>query len=289
MITITQMRIFSTVVDTGSFTKTAQLLNMSQPAVSHTITNLEKELGVNLLIRDKSKGLFLTDIGEKVLFQIRKIENSLEIIAQEVTAETGLESGNIKIAGFPDVSARYLPKIILAVQQNYPNITIQLFEGSNEDVLNWIISRKVDVGFIYSSLKKLDTIPLFTDRYMAVLPVNHRLLDEKAIDISKLADEVLIVGNWGDPKAIEQLFLDRGIPYNQRYTVSNLNTMLGMIKEGLGLSILPEIAIKETEMWENARPIIPDYRRNIELATLSLKNASRATKLFIKIIKEQIN
>ncbi|MBR3117884.1 LysR family transcriptional regulator [Oceanobacillus profundus] len=289
MATITQLHIFSKVIEIGNFTKAGQALKMTQPAVSQAVSSLEAELGVSLLIRDKSRGLILTDIGEKILLQIRTIENSLKIIDQEVAAEKGLETGTIKVAGFPDVSARFLPKIIQAIQQKYPNITIELFEGSVEEVFNWITSRMVDIGFIYSPHSSLDIIPLVEDKYMAVFPPEHHLLKKSLITLSDLSNESLIVGKWGDPKAIEQLFIDKGLPYHQKYTVSNLNTMLGMIQERLGLSILPELAIKDTEMWKYARPILTDYRRNIALAAISLQHVSRATKLFIDIVKEQVN
>lgn len=288
MITITQLHIFSKVIEIGSFTKAGLALNMTQPAVSHAVASLESELDVTLLIRDKSKGIILTDVGEKVLLQTRAIQNSLEVIKQEVAAEKGMEKGIIRVGGFPDISARFLPKVIRAVQENYPNITIELFEGSIDDIYAWITSQQIDIGFTYSLYDDLDSIPLTRDRYMAVLPKGHQLLEKSLINLSNLAGEALIVGRWGNPKAIEKLFTDKGLHYNQQYTISNLTTMLGMINEGLGLSILPELAVKDTELWKYSRPILTDYRRNIALTALSLKDASRATKLFIDIVKVQI-
>ena len=78
MATITQLHIFSKVIEIGNFTKAGQALKMTRPAVSQAVSSLEAELGVSLLIRDKSRGLILTDIGEKILLQIRTIENSLK-------------------------------------------------------------------------------------------------------------------------------------------------------------------------------------------------------------------
>ncbi|MFC4023946.1 LysR family transcriptional regulator [Oceanobacillus longus] len=288
MITITQLQIFLKVVEIGNFTKTGKILNMTQPAISHAVSNLESELGVKLLIRDKSKGLMLTNIGEKVLLQVRNLQNSLEIIEQEVAAEKGLETGLIRVGGFPDFSARFLPKVIQAVHQKYPNITIELYEGSVEEINKWITSRQIDVGFIYSVHSGLDIIPLLEDQYMAVLPDFHPLLQKSLVSLSDLSGEPLIVGRWGNPKAIQNLFTESNLAYDQKYTTSNLNTMLGMIAEGLGSSILPELAVKDTIRWKNSRPIDTDYRRNIALAVVSLKNVSRATNLFIEIVKEQV-
>ena len=87
MPTITQFEIFVKVIDEGSFTKAAQALHMSQPAVSNAIASLESELGVTLLVRERGKDLIVTDIGKRVLFQIRNILNSLEKIQQEISLE----------------------------------------------------------------------------------------------------------------------------------------------------------------------------------------------------------
>ena len=94
MPTITQFEIFVKVIDEGSFTKAAQTLHMSQPAVSHAISTLESELGVTLLVRERGKDLIVTDIGKRVLFQIRNILNSLEKIDQEVSSRKGINHWN---------------------------------------------------------------------------------------------------------------------------------------------------------------------------------------------------
>ncbi len=90
--TITQLQVLIKTVELGSFTKAARVLNMTQPAVSHAISSIESELGVTILIRDKRKGLLVTDVGNRILVHIREILSSVEKIEQEVAMEKGHRS-----------------------------------------------------------------------------------------------------------------------------------------------------------------------------------------------------
>ena len=86
-------------VELGSFTKAARVLNMTQPAVSHAISSIESEIGVTILIRDKRKGLIVTDVGNRILVHIRDFERCRKI-EQEVAMEKGHEVGTIRIGSF---------------------------------------------------------------------------------------------------------------------------------------------------------------------------------------------
>ncbi len=85
--TITQLQVLIKTVELGSFTKAARVLNMTQPAMNHAISSIESELGVTILIRDKRKGLLVTDVGNRILVHIREILSSVEKIEQEVAME----------------------------------------------------------------------------------------------------------------------------------------------------------------------------------------------------------
>lgn len=117
--TITQLQVLIKTVDLGSFTKAARVLNMTQPAVSHAISSIESELGVTILIRDKRKGLLVTDVGNRILVHIREILNGVAKIEQEVAMEKGHEVGTIRIGSFPSASAHFLPKMINLFKEKY--------------------------------------------------------------------------------------------------------------------------------------------------------------------------
>ncbi|WP_066066845.1 LysR family transcriptional regulator [Neobacillus soli] len=287
MPTITQFEIFIKVIDEGSFTKAAQTLHMSQPAVSHAIATLESELGVTLLVRERGKDLIVTDIGKRVLFQIRNILNCLEKIDQEVSLEKGLITGTIRIATFPSVTAHFLPKIISTFQQKRPNVSLTFKEGSQEEIKDWLTAREIDIGFVVLPCNELNTIPLIKDRYLVMLPDGHSLLNNKSVHLSDLENEPLIISNAGYEAPIIDLMRKQKIPINEKYNTSNLNTSLGMIKEGLGVLILPELSLKNLSFPKsNIRPLETNNFRHIALGLPSIKDASRVVQLFIQITKE---
>lgn len=136
--TIARFEVFSKVVELSSFTKAAKALHITQSAVSHAIASLESEWAVNLLIREKGKDLALTEIGTKILIQVREILNRMEHINQEIALQANLEIGTIRIGSFTSASACLLPKIISKFHRKYPKIELKLFEGSYEEIIEWL-------------------------------------------------------------------------------------------------------------------------------------------------------
>ena len=108
---IAKYEVFRTVVESGSLTKAADLLHMTQSGVSHAISSLETELGIALLTRDRS-GITLTADGELVLQRIREVLTANERLNQQVAAIKGLEIGTVRIGTFTSVSAQWLPGVI---------------------------------------------------------------------------------------------------------------------------------------------------------------------------------
>ncbi|MFS0820322.1 LysR family transcriptional regulator [Bacillus sp. 1P02SD] len=287
MPTFTQFEILVKVIDEGSFTKAAQKLHMSQPAVSHAISTLESELGVTLLVRERGKNLIVTDIGKRILFQIRNILNGLEKIDQEVSLEKGLITGTIRIGTFPSVTAHFLPKIIRTFQQKRPNVSLTFKEGAQEEIKEWLTSREIDIGFVVLPCRELDTIPLVKDRYLVMLPNGHPLLQKELVRLEDLENEPFIISNGGYEAPIIDLMRKQKISILEKYNTANLNTSLGLIKEGLGVLILPELSLKNLSFPKaNIRPLETNNHRHIALGLPSVKGASPAVNLFIDITKE---
>ena len=206
LMTFTQLEIFSKVVEMGSFTKAAEVLNMTQSAVSHAISGLEAELGVTLLIRDRKQGIVISDFGRRVLEPIRGILNRIAYIEQEAAAEKGLESGTIRVGSFPSAAARLLPKIMSAFEKLHPNINIVIFEGTDQEIIEWLQTRVIDVGFVAQTALGDEMIPLTTDKMVAVLPKGHVLGVSQTLSISALANNPFIMSAGGCEPIILELF-----------------------------------------------------------------------------------
>ncbi|MDM5188179.1 LysR family transcriptional regulator [Bacillus sp. DX4.1] len=284
--TITQLQVFVKTIEMGSFTKAAQSLNMTQPAVSHAISSIESELGVTLIIRDKRKGLILTDVGKRILVHIREILNGIEKVEQEVAAEKGHEVGTIRIGSFPSASAYFLPKIINIFRQKYPNLELILYEGTLKEVEDWLLSRAIDIGIVILPNEEMEIIPLTRGKMVVVLRDDHTLYKKSAITIQDLNNEPIIIFKGGYEPPIIDMFKQAGVPLRIEYAVSTVTTSLNMIQEGLGLAILAELSLSNLPPNVRTRELEPQVWREIGLAVPSLKESSLAVQLFIEEVQE---
>ncbi|KIL41619.1 hypothetical protein SD70_05685 [Gordoniibacillus kamchatkensis] len=283
--TITQLIVFVKVAELGSFTKAGQALNMTQPAVSHAISSLEAELGVVLLMRDRRKGLALSAVGQRILVHARGIVGLIDKIEQDVAAERGLETGTVRIGSFPSASAHFLPKIIGAFRRKHPNIEMVLLEGTYQEVEQRLLSREADVGFVTFPNKRLEVIPLAKDRMVVVLPHDHPLRQLPRIPLPKLDGEKFIISTGYEAPLLE-LFEQASIKPRTEFQVQNTSTLLKMIEEGLGLSIVAELALPGELPGVHVRELDPPLWRHFGLACPSFKEASPAVQLFVQIALE---
>ncbi|MFJ8354461.1 LysR family transcriptional regulator [Bacillus paramycoides] len=284
--TITQLQVLIKTVELGSFTKAAGVLNMTQPAVSHAISSIESELGVTILIRDKRKGLIVTDVGNRILVHIREILNGVEKIEQEVAMEKGHEVGTIRIGSFPSASAYFLPKMINIFREKYPNLQLVLCEGALKEVEDWLLSRVIDIGIVILPNKDMEIVPVTKGKMVVVLRDDHPLCKKSAITISDLENEPIILFKGGYEPPIIDMFKQANVPLRVEYAVSTVTTSLNMIQEGLGIAILAELSLTNLPKNVQTRELEPQVWREIALAVPSLKEASLAVQLFIEEFQE---
>lgn len=282
VMTITQLQVFIKVVELGSFTKAARVLNMTQPAVSHAISSVESELGVTLIIRDKRKGLILTDVGNRILVHFREILNGVEKVEQEVAMEKGHEVGTIRIGSFPSASAYFLPRMINIFREKYPNLELVLHEGTLKEVEEWLLSRVIDVGIVILPNKEMEIVPLTRGKMVVVLHNDHPLCEKEAITINDLEGEPIILFKGGYEPPIIDMFKQAGVPLRVEYAVSTVTTSLNMIQEGLGLAILAELSLTNLPPNVKTKELAPQVWREIALAVPSLRESSLAVQLFIE-------
>ncbi|MBE5105111.1 LysR family transcriptional regulator [Bacillus thuringiensis] len=284
--TITQLQVLIKTVELGSFTKAAGALNMTQPAVSHAISSIESELGVTILIRDKRKGLIVTDVGNRILVHIREILNGVEKIEQEVAMEKGHEVGTIRIGSFPSASAYFLPKMINIFREKYPNLQLVLCEGALKEVEDWLLSRVIDIGIVILPNKDMEIVPVTKGKMVVVLRDDHPLCKKSSITISDLENEPIILFKGGYEPPIIDMFKQANVPLRVEYAVSTVTTSLNMIQEGLGIAILAELSLTNLPKNVQTRELEPQVWREIALAVPSLKEASLAVQLFIEEFQE---
>ncbi|QYR20915.1 LysR family transcriptional regulator [Paenibacillus sp. sptzw28] len=286
--THSQIALFVKIAETGSFTKAGQELNMTQPAVSRAISTLESELEVILFIRDRKNGIILTDIGKRLLVIFRDILNGFTKVEQEVTAEKGFEVGTIRIGSFPIVSTHFLPKILRVIGEKYPRLKFELYEGTIDEIREWLSSRIIDVGWIIPPNGEFEIIPFLKDDMCLLLRDDHPLRNRPKIHINDLNNEPMILCGGGFETPIYELFHKFGAALRTKFDVHNINTALTMIQEGLGIAIVSKISLSLSTLPPNVqiRTITPEPFREINLAVPCLEEASIAVKLFIQTARD---
>ncbi|MGM0941227.1 MAG: LysR family transcriptional regulator [Bacillota bacterium] len=281
-----RFEIITKVMEVGSFTKAAERLNMTQSAVSHAIASLESEWGVTLLIRDRRKGIALTEVGQKILPHMREVLNNIEKINQEVALATNLEIGTIHIGTFSSASSCLLPKILAKFQKKHPKIEFRFYEGTYEEITEWLNSGIIDIGFVVEdrSTSDFDLVPLIKDEMVIAFHPEHKFFNKQTVNMQDLQDEPFIMPTGMYQAHVEALFKQANVKPVIRFEVHDCNTIANMVQEGLGVTIGPALFLKTQQTIKIGKLNIINWRE-VALACSSISNASPAVKEFLKVAK----
>ncbi|MHB8232215.1 MAG: LysR family transcriptional regulator [bacterium] len=286
--TLNQLNILKTLAETESFTKTAETLFITQSAVSHSVATLENELEIKLVKTDK-KSVELTEAGEKVCSAARDILGGIDRLKEEVSALKNLQTGNLKVGCFQSVSVRILPGVLKEFKRKYPGINISWFEGTDLEVTEWLLKGAVDVGFVVLPAEGLETVTLLEDKMFGVFPAKHRLCSRKTVNIKELAHEQLVTfkgsscGMLVTSRLMNSTSDAGGIDGIKKIEARNISTIIEMIREGIGVAVVPKLAIPLNYDGICSVPVAPEIKREIALAARSLGNLSLSAKAFMEI------
>lgn len=172
--TFTQLRALVAVIDSGGFTRAASITGTSQPAVSHAVAGLERELGVQLLVRQHGR-IQPTDVGRRVAALARDILTSLDLIRQESATSTPGIVAAVQVASIPNVASCILPTALRLLAERQPAIEVTVLEGGTDEIPRWLDEHLVDVAFLSEAphLEAIEHEPLGEEEYVALVPASH--------------------------------------------------------------------------------------------------------------------
>ncbi|MGU3305760.1 LysR family transcriptional regulator [Pseudomonas sp. M5A4_2d] len=285
--TLTQLEIFSLVAELQGFTSAAHRLGISQSAVSHAIKALEQELGVELFRRHQSL-VELSDIGAQLLGRARAMLGLANTLQQEAADARGMKRGTLRIGSFgPTASIRILPTLLRQFRQAYPGIEVHVDEGPDRQVIQWLDERRIDVGFVVLDQERFDTVALFEDQLVALLPAAHPLAANAALPLQALCDDPFILTEAGSSELVMRLFSEARLRPKVRYRCAQLLSTLEAVSRGDGLSIVAQASLPErVDPRYAARPLSPAVPRRIGLAVLDRRQSSPATLAFIALAQK---
>jgi DNA-binding transcriptional LysR family regulator len=285
---LSQLRALVAVAECGNFGEAGLQLSVSQSAVSHAIATLEQELGVVLLSRGRH-GATLTPVGERVLIHAQAMLRSLDEMGKEANLAKGLQGGAVRIASFRSVATHVLPSVIAEFRQRFPaiGITLNEFPGCVA-VEQDLRDGRADVGItLLPTSADFHTLEILRDQYLVLIPPNYAV-EPKPPTWEQLATYPLILSPEGD--SCRELFLHHlntlGKSLKPTYEVREDSTIVSMIRQGLGVGIIPRLAAEPIPPGIQTYSLPNPLERVIGVAILAEALQSPAVYAFLDILKD---
>ena len=273
------------VLECNSFSDAARVMGYTQSAVSQMIKALEEELSVTLLLRSRT-GVTLTREGELLLPYIRDVANARRMLSEQAANFHGLQSGTIRIGTFTSVSSRLLPPVMKAFKEAHPNLRFELHQGVYSEIEEWVRAGVVDFGFTDASrVTPFVCEPVFQDTMLAVLPEGHPLGENIFVQVGQLKQEPFILLDEGRGGGIVHDMVAAHPEIDVQYHVADDYSILTMVENRLGIAILPELVLKNTNHRVIARQLQPQLRRTLGVIYPKREGLSTAARAFLRELR----
>lgn len=300
-----KLEIFNAVIETGSFSRAAERLYLTQSAVSQHIQDLEATLGTKLFERG-ARGVRLTPSGEILQEYTRCILNLLVEAENAVMNVEGISGGQLRIGATPGVGGYLLPEWIQAFRTRYPRLVVSLQTDVTARVTAAILSRALDIGFIEGELdddEALTALVLESVPQRVVIGKNHPWYDQTSIPVDRLDGQAFIMRPPHSQTRIwlEQVLSQHGIQPEVAAELDSPEAIKQAVIAGMGISILPEYVIRrERELrlvhvlevsganmqrelklvWNNRQPLNPIVRAFMLHLSLQYPQVARPLSAF---------
>ena len=281
-------RAFIKAVDLGSFSKAAKELAYTPSGVSQLISALEKDVGFSVLERTRS-GVKPTENGKRILPIARAIIQEEDRLFQMSAELKGLSVGSVTIGSYPSVACHWLPKVLKAFREQFPNIEIRVMEGIHQEISEWLDNKEVDFGFMsYDPRTTYDWIPLAHDPMIAVLPANHPLANEKCYPLEECSNEDFIMPGKGQD--IDTLGVLSRHDLHPRIAYETIETAatLGMIEAGMGITITNSLSTEKYDFKVSKIPIEPSEAILVGIAIPDKNTCAPAARHFIEFATKRL-
>lgn len=267
--TLLSYQVFKTVADHGSFRKAADILGLTPSAISHTIASLENELGFSVLNRSKA-GVTLTNYGEHLLPYVNVVLNSDESLQQAIAEFNGLKQGKVKVGCFSSVCTNWLPDIMHSFQMEFPKITIEVFQGTYDDVVYWLKNGIVDLGFLsVSSSGDIPIEPLYKDPLLCVVPKGmKRITDNEYMEIGEMRTYQFVTQRESTDADIQNFLKENSLDVQSNYHVVDDLSTIAMVAHGFGICLMPEMVMADIPYEVDCYLVKPEAYRIIGIAAM---------------------
>ena len=276
-ITLTQLTYFAECAKTLNMTVASQDLHVAQSAVSTAITNLERELGVSLFIRQHSKGLVLTEAGESLLRDTHLLFGRLTDTIESLRSDQSSVRGSITIACFSTLAPFLLPRLLAKLQKDHPELVVEVLEGDYEENLAALRGGRAELAINYdlSDAEGIASTVVGEARPYVVVAEGHPFAARASVALPELADESLVLLDLPHSR---EYFLDilrgAGVKPQVRYRSTSYEAVRSMVGAGLGYTIL------------NQRPLTDDTYSGGRTVTVEIDGEVPSLRIAITSLEQ---
>lgn len=292
MIDLELYRIFYVVAETGNITKASKLLNISQPAVTKHIKNLESQLNTPLFIRTK-KGVVLNECGQKIFLNVKQALSLLDETNNMIKEFTNLNTGTIKIGISTTLMRKYLLKYLELFHSKYPNIIVDIYTDPTKELINKLKSGLIDLvigKFPYNLDKDLNYDLLGKTKYIFIASKKYFNLENTTINAKDLENYPILLQEYPSNSRIsaEKYFEDNNITIDPKMNIASSNLLIDFIDMGYGIGYVTELYVNDELKSGNLFKInVTPQPQSISFGIITLKNnvMTNHCQKFIETIK----
>jgi len=288
---LAQLEIFLSIAEEKSFSRAAEKMLRTQPALSIAIKRLEEELGETLFDRSSKSGT-LTEAGKILHSYAQQMINLRDEAKESIGELRGMYRGRLSIGANESTSLYLLPELLLEYRKKYPRIKIEVFRNVSEKIPAEVLERSLDFGFLsYDPMHpQLQSLAVHRDELTLVVPPKHALAKRKQVTVKDLGGEQFVAHNVKTPSRtrIFELFAEHHTPLNICIELATLETIKEFVRLNAGIAILPRLAVQEEIKTGKLVEVVVKGMKIEKILRLVYRreaSLSHAARSFLEIVK----
>ena len=286
-----QLRVFVAVACHGSFSRAGEAIGLTQSAVSHSVKELEAEVGVRLLDRT-TREVVLTDAGLRLANRVERLLDELQTTLLDVRSFGVQRSGTVRVATSQTISAHLMPQCIAAGERQYPEIRIMLRDQAQQQVLHSVRNAEVDFGIVVDPVQAVDLEceAVLHEPFLLLCRDDHPFAAQQAVHWSALNGCRLVLQDYasGSRPLIDSAMRQQGVEAQVVQEIGHPATLFPMVAEGIGISIFPALALPLPEGGRlRVRRLVPEINRALMLVRRKNRSLTPAAEAIWQVARQQ--
>jgi LysR family transcriptional regulator, regulator for metE and metH len=244
---VRHLSLVNEIASTGSVTRAAERLHLTQSALSHQLRDIESRLGIQLFLR-LGKRMVLTPPGERVLGAAKRVLDEIGRAEEDLKLMSQNGKGVLRLCTQCNTGYHWLPPLLQSFHRKYPGVDVQIMVNATERPIEALLDGQIDLAVVTSDVtdKRLQPVPLFDDELVAVVAPTHPFAKRSSIEPDDFADEHLIIytDDRHDSYTFTRILGPAGVEPARVSQVPLTEAILELVKAGLGVSVMARWAIE---------------------------------------------